>query len=512
MEVLSSRRTYYVAFAAVLTFLYLRMFLLPAVPFIANGDEILFFSRALRIVHGQVLYRDFFELVPPGTDLLYASVFKVIGLHAWIMPAWHIALGLALWVAITSIAQKMVSGISAFLPASMFLVFAFSYALDATHHWYSTLAALAAVSVVIRMRGLRRLIISGFLCGIAALFTQTQGGLAFVAVVAYLLVERRETKDISATKTVAGLLLPFAVLCSAVIGYYVYRAGAHRVFFDLVTFPVKDLSGPINSPRTYLHEFPSVRRPPDVFLVVPFLLVYAFVPYFYFLSAYQLWRNRTTMRPETRRQILLLTFVGAALFVAVSSGPRFFRICTVSPPAFLIVVWMICKPGRTWGFARVAFWCLTAFYAILLPIHRQTQWHGTLMTRIGKTAFLDPEHMREVQWLEERTHPHDTFFDDSMLAMYLQLVNPTHAEFVNGDEFSQPEDVREIVRTLQEAPPRFIMLNPGLANGGIHDHSAPFYSYVRENYRLAEVFRFDRSAWVEEMWEYRGDVNNSGPH
>ena len=55
-----------------LVFLYLRTFLLPATPFVAIGDQVLFFTRALRIMNGQVLYRDFFELVTPGTDLLYA--------------------------------------------------------------------------------------------------------------------------------------------------------------------------------------------------------------------------------------------------------------------------------------------------------------------------------------------------------------------------------------------------------------------------------------------------------
>lgn len=78
-------RTYLFAFAGALVFLYLRTFLLPWVPLIVGGDRVLFFVRALRIVHGQVVYRDFFELVTPGTDLLYAAGFKILGVHAWIL-------------------------------------------------------------------------------------------------------------------------------------------------------------------------------------------------------------------------------------------------------------------------------------------------------------------------------------------------------------------------------------------------------------------------------------------
>ena len=64
----------------------------------------------LRIVDGQVLYRDFFELVTPGTDLLYALGFRIFGVHAWLMQAWAIALGLALSCVITLIAARIVRG------------------------------------------------------------------------------------------------------------------------------------------------------------------------------------------------------------------------------------------------------------------------------------------------------------------------------------------------------------------------------------------------------------------
>src|SRR5882672_8838271 len=99
-----SRFIFVLSFTGALVFLYLRTFLLPDIPFVAIGDQILFFVRAARIVHGQVLYRDFFELVPPGTDLLYAVTFRLFGIHVWIMQAWGIALGLAFFCVITLIA------------------------------------------------------------------------------------------------------------------------------------------------------------------------------------------------------------------------------------------------------------------------------------------------------------------------------------------------------------------------------------------------------------------------
>jgi hypothetical protein len=115
----------------------------------------------LRIVHGQVLYRDFFELVTPGTDLLYAAGFKLFGVHAWILQAWTILLGVALSCVITSLACKILTGLDVFLPAILFLVFDFA-ALDATQHWYSTLAVLVAVRVLFSGHSLRHAAAAGF--------------------------------------------------------------------------------------------------------------------------------------------------------------------------------------------------------------------------------------------------------------------------------------------------------------------------------------------------------------
>ncbi|MGA3225045.1 MAG: hypothetical protein ABSC65_14855 [Acidobacteriaceae bacterium] len=178
-----SRPILALSFAAALIFLYLRTFRLPATPFIGIGDQILFFARAARMVHEQVLYRDFFELVPPGTDLLYAAAFRLFGIHAWVIQAWAIALGLALCWVMTGIAIRILRGALVLLPALLFLVFDFSSGLDLTHHWYSTLAALAAVGVLMGGVRLQRIVAAGALCAVATLFTQTQGGLTFLALV-----------------------------------------------------------------------------------------------------------------------------------------------------------------------------------------------------------------------------------------------------------------------------------------------------------------------------------------
>jgi len=265
-----SRPTLALSFAAAVIFVYLRTFRLPATPFVGIGDQILFFARAARMVHGQVLYRDFFELVPPGTDLLYAAAFRVFGIHARVMQAWAIVLGLAFCWVVTWIASRILTGALALLPALLFLVFDFSSGLDLTHHWYSTLAALAAVGVLMEGVSLRRIVAAGALCAIATLFTQMQGGLTFLALAVYLLWRKRCDQESSVLKQVVAAALPFTLVLCCVLGYYAYRAGFRTIFFDLFVFPPKFLSGEVNSPRTYLRQLPPLHTPADLVHLLPY--------------------------------------------------------------------------------------------------------------------------------------------------------------------------------------------------------------------------------------------------
>lgn len=499
--------------AGALVFLYLRTFLLPATPFVAIGDQVLFFTRAARIVGSQVLYRDFFELVTPGTDLLYALGFRIFGVHAWLMQAWAIALGLTLCCVITLIAARIVRGPLILLPALLFLVFDFNSAMDITHHWYSTLAAMAAAGVLMGGPSLYRIAAAGSLCALATLFTQTQGALALLALLIYLLwLKRSQAQGPSILSALTALLLPFLLIVCCVLGYYVHKAGLQTIFFDLVLFPAKFLSsGEVNSPRTYLRQLPPVHALSDVLLFVPFVFIYALVPYIYLLGFYQLWRKRGLMNSSVRQHLVLLHLLGLALFLAVASGPRFFRLCTVAPPAILICTWIISQQARAFRFFRYFLWVLAVAFAVLLPFHRQTQWHAALDLAIGRTAFVDPLEFHEFAWLAQRTHPSEPFFNQPALSLYLSLENPAASEFVNYDEFTRPDQVTAVIRSLQQRSPRFVVMFPQTADfSAVHDHSEPFRKYIHDNYHLEQTFYLNRNSRYEELWEI-GPVSAEDP-
>jgi hypothetical protein len=501
-----SRKHLAVFLAGACAFLYLRTFLLPATPFAVTDDQSLFFARASRIVQGQIPYRDFFEIVTPGTDLIYAAGFRILGIHAWVMAMWTVTTGLAFSLVITYIAAKILRGPSVWLPGLLFLVFDFNSALDLTHQWFSTLAALAMAAVLMGGLRTRRILSAGLLCGVAILFTQTKGALVFLGVAFYLIgVTRLTAEGGNIVRRLALFTLPVVFTVMGVLGYYVYKGGYQAVFFDLIIFPPRFMTlSEVNTPRTYIHQLAQLfdfRSRANIALLIPSLFIYALVPFVYVAGLFQLWRRRAALPATLQRNLILLHVVGLALFLAVAHGPRFFRLCTVAPPAILIFVWLVSLPTAARRYVRKLSWAVAGCYFILLSIHRQVQWHDTLDLPTGRTAFTDKALFHKFQWLAERTHPSDGFFNDSALALYLSLANPTQTEFVAYDETTRPEQVAAIVQALQRNPPAYIALFPVKPEYALHgDNAAPFRQFVSNNYERANVFSQNQSH-EEELWQ-----------
>jgi hypothetical protein len=281
-----------------------------------------------------------------------------------------------------------------------------------------------------------------------------------------------------------------------------WRAGAQTVLFDLFVFPKKYLSsGSFNSPKTYLHQFPIVSGVGDVARVIPYLLIYSLVPYVYFYGLYNLWKKRSVLPRVTWQQMLLLNLTGLALFLAISNGPRFFRISTVAPPAILVFVWLLRQPSGVSSILRKMVWSTAMAFALWLPVHRQMQWHSNLSLPIGKTAFISAGQLEEFQWLKERTHPGDRFFNDYFVGLYLQLENPATADLVNNDDYTRPVEVTSILQSLRDAPPKFVVLNPeSMRIQGEHDHSGPYQDFVLRHYCPSATFQYDPDSNVQEIW------------
>jgi len=247
---------------AALGFLYSFLFIPPFLPAENNAiaDSFLYLAPGQRMYQGDMIYRDVFEYVTPGTALVNFLMFKLFGLRLWIPDLLALVMGFGLvWLGVV-IARKLMRPSLALLPSAIFLVSRRTFLLDPTHHWYSVLAAIAAIAVLLDRRSQRRIVAAGFFCGLSACFTQTRGLAVVVGFAVYLWWESRRRHEgcRRLLKAEAWLVTSFISTFIAMNVYFVWNAGLVQYLWCTVVFPLRyyPKAGPWNTFQALWTEFP----------------------------------------------------------------------------------------------------------------------------------------------------------------------------------------------------------------------------------------------------------------
>jgi hypothetical protein len=481
------------------TVCYFRLFIFPNVPVIPLGDQIDFANDASRILAGQLPYRDFFEIVPPGADLTYALLIKVLGLHTWLPGFVMCSLAAATVVVMTLAARRLMSGANLALPGLFFTGFILLESLDATHHWFSTLTAIVAMLVLLDGITLSRVAAVGALCGITASFTQTKGATVVAGFVAYLIwkMHRQVMPAGECWRKCLLLCGMAAAVFSAGNAYFVRAAGLREWFFCVVVYPLRYYSSPvINNWRILGHEFwwsQGVSR----WIAFPF--VYATVPFLYIIFVLVMLRRSRDEPGKPWDLLFLVALTGFAMFLAVASSPSIKRLSSVSPPAMILLAWLVSMPGKTTNRLKTALGALAVAAAIAAPVLAQTQWHATLDFPGGRTAFRDPGQAEEYRWALKHTHPGQFFFGMSPLYIPLRLQNPAAIVGFDPSDYTRPEQVLALIHAIESHFVPMMILPSSrkypLLTGAPSDHLRPFWEYLRRNYRRTRTFKDGDEVW-----------------
>lgn len=485
---------------AVAAFLYLEVFMLPHTPLLASGDQSIYLLNATRMLHGQMIYRDFFQFTPPGTELVYAVLFRWLGVCAWIPQGMLIFVGVSLAGLSITISAKLMKGWPIILPALLFLTLAFRSTLDATHHWYSTLAVMTALAVTIGRRNPPRLAAAGVLCGLATCFTQFRGLGGVLAIGLFLVWERRRKTQTLASlvKAEAWLVGPFLSTIVGLNAYFVWKVGLERFLFCTVVFGLKFYPSE-NTWRIYMAELPALQS----WLDLPRWGVFAFIsgvlPIVYSLFFIRYWRVSATRPAEAWDRLMLVNIVGVFLFAGVAPAASHLRLCSVCLPALIIVVWFVNQPGRLEQTALRLLWVAALVLAIAGPASRQRHWRAYLNLPTGRTAFLDPVVYDKYRWLSERTRPTELFFGDPLMCFPLGLRNPAEVNFLTNTDYTRPEQVANVMQVLEKDRVHYVVLwdfaldvpRPDPAG----DHLGPLDAYLRIHYHVVNTFADGDVVW-----------------
>lgn len=269
------------------------------------NDEGLYLDGAVRIVHGQAPYRDFFAITGPGTFWLLAGLFRVFGVSlesARILRALDLAAmtGLTYWIA-ARLGRRLTAVCAAILFAA--LAIGMPGGLVVNHRWDGSAFALAAVAVGLRLMERPNWTVAaaaGFFVVLGAWCTPSQG-LVAVAIAAWICADSklRHTAPGFAGGALLAALIPAAALAmqgalvpmfqsmawnsarysianrvaygatpDSLMGLLAAAHGAQRVTAALLVFAT--LLPAILPPVVALAFLPSLRHPrrPEAFLLL----------------------------------------------------------------------------------------------------------------------------------------------------------------------------------------------------------------------------------------------------
>jgi hypothetical protein len=473
---------------------FFRLFIFPAVPLLPAGDALFFFVGGSRIVAGQLPYRDFFEILPVGTDLVYAAAIKLFGFWAWIPGVAMSCLAAGIVSLTTLIARRMLREAPVALPGLLLAGFAFSSeTLNATHHWFCALAALGALLALMDRVNLPRVIAAGALAGLATSFTQTTGAAVAFALATYVLLKTPRNQLFRWRN--AFLLIGVAIgIFAAVNGYFIWRSGIRTWLFDTVIFPLRYFGAvPFNSWRVVFLDF---RIHPSALRWLLFPLEYFAVPLVFVVLLVAAPRGRD-YGDDRWDHLFLVSLVGTAMYLAVLPSPSLLRLSSASAPGMILIALILCGGEKRARIGGLALGSVALLTAVIIPLQHQMRWHMSLAFPGGRIAFYDPAQYEEYRWLSEQIRLGDYSFGAPAMYVSFHVVNPAPLMVLDTGDYTRPEQVSATLGAFEQNPPAMIVTKGALDHAPLtgSDHTAPFRDYVRINYDAVKIFPTGDTAW-----------------
>jgi len=473
---------------------YFRLFIFPDVPLLPSGDALWFFVSGSRIVANQLPYRDFFEILPVGSDLCYALLIKVFGFSTFVPNLTMVILAAGVISLTTLCARHVLQGAIAVIPALLIAGFAFSNeTLNATHHWFCTAAAMAAIAVLLGGITPARVLTAGVFIGLAACFTQTTGATVCAALMLYF-VFRADNPRVR-RQNVLLLISVAAGVFILVNGYFVRAAGLGNWFFCMFVFPLHYFGVPdFNNWRVIWSDF-HLHRSFERWIYFPF--VYCSIPRAYYATFSRLRFSTARFRLPERDRLMLILTVGLGMLVAIAPAPSLLRLSSASPPAMILLVWLFDRDGVSGKRLNACFAAAAAIVAIAVPLEHQLRWNASLDLPGGRTAFLDRIEYEEYRWLLERIHPGDYVFGKPAMYPSFHIRNPAPVALFDISNYTRPQQVEASIRSFDQHHLSLVVTKLRLDKppAAEDDHTGPFRTYVRAHFHLEQTFGNGDAIW-----------------
>ncbi|WP_158943180.1 hypothetical protein [Granulicella sp. S190] len=498
-------------FCGVFSFLYLNLFRWPGVPIFRFGDENFFWVYASRMRSGEQFLRDFHQFTPPGVNLCYLAFFRLFG-ESVRSTSWSVlCLGFALTLVCFLVARQLMRLAMAMLTALACAVLLYGDRFDATHHWFSSLAAVLAVWSLFPSRSKTRIVLAGSLLALSAFCTQTAGAMATLACCLALMLEHR-LGDVSwrlVARRITLLLISEISVWTLLSWRYLLAAGAGRYWYFQVLYP----SRYVHFPDGFL--FPRFGPPHHLRSWISFtdhLFVYFLI--LLILPAVVLFVRRRPASPKHTMPVALLTSLSVFLTLEIITRLNWNRMHAIAMPALILLAWMVSQRVKTERVLMPLGWGLLGVLALAIVVTTQLHPYQQITLPTGQ-AMMEPEDLVEADWLMRHTAAGDRFLEVAHMRFYLplQLREVGASDVLLPYEVTLPEWVTETVKDLREQKVEYILWAPRMGIFHVGDPPAsqidtlgPLRTYMRSAY--VRVKLFDNG---DEIWERVAEARTAVP-
>lgn len=507
--------------AAILVFVLSFAYLLLFVRYTSiEPDEGILLQGAQRILRGEVLYRDFFSFLTPGSYYWLALLFKVFG-SSFVVARVALALtGSALSLFCYVLARRVCSMQVALLTTGLVTLTCLPFRFLVLHNWDSTLVACAAVYSALRLLETQRWHWAFAMSSLAALtflFEQSKGaGLILGIVVGLLTLTLLGGQQFLLNKSqITAMALGFALPFASAICYFAAVHGLLAMVSDWL-WPLRHYSVANHVPFGYQNFSQATRnlllgtgsateRIVTLVILVPCFLLPVLPIAALALGVHWTIRSyKTDLSARGAYYILMCAILSGLLVSILVSRDDILHFVYLEPLLALVLAWLMeaCDvPGRYWKSARP---CLNAFLVVaflgmsLALLLRMTRATVSLETRRGQVTL--PAADTVIPYVQAHVAPGTTILSYPYLPLYYYLTR-THSPgrydyFQPG--MNTPRQATEIISKLESQRVRTVLFEssfpekianawPGTPLKAIAND--PVSDYIVQHYRPCRVLK-----------------------
>lgn len=446
----------YATFIIVAT-LYLFLFMRLLLPWTNEG---IFLAGAVRVIQGQIITRDFFEIMGPGSFYLLAAFFKAFGVSFFSARLDLFIVSISGAVALYFLSRQIIPSQAT---APVIVVAATIYGLQwpgVSHHIDSmSFALLALASMVMWMRTSKTLllILAGMLAAITTCILLPKGGLLFASFLVWLLLSRAHRERY---KAIGWLTVGYAVVIFGVLGYFWHLGVLRNLAYAEFVWPAKNYGAVNRVPYAtglvsqYWRQFLIPAVPRLLARGIASVLVIPFV----FTAALPLILLGVALPVENiRRKPLAMLYLLAGVAVWLSEFHRrdIYHLVFGSSLLVVVTIYLLGQHGK-WGKRAVQLLGGTAICLALFNLALAATAHP-IATRAGTVwMYKTPP---ATQFLAEHTKPGDSVFIYPYSPVYYFLsatANPTRYSFFTYSS-NTPAEFAEVLHNLDEKRVRYVV-------------------------------------------------------